>query len=152
VKFPLWEIASIETTYHTTKIQKAIHIQLCHNYVATLALGLRPRQGYAKVRAKIKLGNHIAGSRESQLWEFQDSHLGVPGQKIIWMLVLWPAIEYTIRGKVVASPKFGPWWVLWVHGCSWFIRAPKCSNYALTNLLFGSVQVHVNKWISCQSS
>jgi len=23
--------------------------------------------------------------RESQLWEFQDSHLGVPGQNVIWM-------------------------------------------------------------------
>jgi hypothetical protein len=41
------------------------------------------------------------------------------------------------KGKVVASPKFGPWWVLWVRICLWFIRAPKCSSYALTNLLFG---------------
>jgi hypothetical protein len=37
----------------------------------------------------------------------------------------------------VDSPKFGPWWVLWVRVCLWLIRAPKCSNYALTNLLFG---------------
>ncbi len=42
----------------------------------------------------------------------------------------------TIRGKVVASPKFKPWWVLWVHVCPWFVSAPKCSNYALTNVLF----------------
>jgi hypothetical protein len=28
------------------------------------------------------------------------------------------SIEYTIRGKVVASPKSRPWWVLWV----WFAR------------------------------
>jgi hypothetical protein len=41
------------------------------------------------------------------------------------------------KGKVVASPKFGPWWVLWVYVCPWFIHAPKCSKYALTNLLFG---------------
>jgi len=38
---------------------------------------------------------------------------------------------------VVASPKCGPWWVLWIRVCPWFICAPKCSNYALTNLLFG---------------
>jgi hypothetical protein len=25
----------------------------------------------------------------------------------------------------------------WVRVCSWFVRAPKCSNYTLTNLLFG---------------
>jgi len=55
----------------------------------------------------------------------------------IWVLVPWLGIEYIIRGKVVASPKSGPWWVLWVCVCLWFICAPKCSNYALTNLLFG---------------
>jgi hypothetical protein len=41
------------------------------------------------------------------------------------------------KGEGGGSPKFGPWWVLWVCVCSWFVRAPKCSNYALTNLLFG---------------
>ncbi len=41
------------------------------------------------------------------------------------------------KGEGDASPKFGPWWVLWVCVCPWFIFAPKCSNYALTNLLFG---------------
>jgi len=30
-------------------------------------------------------------------------------RKSIWMWVLWPATKYTIRGKVVASPKSGPW-------------------------------------------
>jgi hypothetical protein len=53
----------------------------------------------------------------------------------IWVLVPWPGTKYIIRGKVVASPKFGSWWVLWIHGCMWFIREPKCSNYTLTNLL-----------------
>ncbi len=84
-------------------------------------------------------------SRESQLWEFRNSHLGISGQNDIWVLVPWPSIEYTIRGKVVASPKFGPWWVLWVRVYSWFVRAPKCSNYALTNLLFGLCR---SVWIS----
>jgi len=41
-----------------------------------------------------------------------------------------------IRGKVVASPKSKSWWILWVRDCSWLVYAPKCSNYALTNLLF----------------
>jgi hypothetical protein len=30
-------------------------------------------------------------------------------RKAIWMWVPWRVTEYTIRGKVVASPKFGPW-------------------------------------------
>jgi hypothetical protein len=76
-------------------------------------------------------------SQESQFWEFRDSHLGIPEQNDIWVLVPWPSIEYIIRGKVSASPKSRPWWVLWVRVCLWFVRAPKCSNYALTNLLFG---------------
>jgi len=37
----------------------------------------------------------------------------------------------------VASPKSELWWVLWVCVYPWFICAPKCSNYALTNLFLG---------------
>jgi len=47
--------------------------------------------------------------RESQLWEFQDSHLRVPRQNDIWLLVPWPSTKYTIRGEVMTSPKSGPW-------------------------------------------
>ncbi len=75
-------------------------------------------------------------SQKSQLWEFWDSHLGVSRQNDTWVLIPWPGIDYTIRGKVVASPKFGLWWILWIHVCSWFIHAPKCSNYTIINLLF----------------
>jgi len=36
--------------------------------------------------------------------------LGSPGtKKAIWMWVSWRSIENIIRGKVVASPKSGPW-------------------------------------------
>jgi len=73
-------------------------------------------------------------SWESQLWQFRDSHLGILGQKAIWMWASWRGTKYIIRGKVVASPKSGPWWVLWVRvarGLSW---QQKCSNYALTTL------------------
>jgi len=35
--------------------------------------------------------------------------LGSPEQKAIWMWAPWRGIEYTIRGKVVASPKSRPW-------------------------------------------
>jgi hypothetical protein len=37
-----------------------------------------------------------------------------PRKNVIWMPVPWPGTEYTIRGKVVASPKSGLWWILWV--------------------------------------
>ncbi len=39
-----------------------------------------------------------------------------------------------IRGKVMASPKSKPWWILWIRGSS---THQKCFNYKLTNLLFG---------------
>jgi hypothetical protein len=38
-------------------------------------------------------------TRESREW------------KTIWMWALWSVTKYTIRGKVVASPKSGPWWI-----------------------------------------
>jgi hypothetical protein len=83
-------------------------------------------------------------SRESQFWEFWDSHLGVSKQSDIWVLVPWPGTKHTIRRKVVASLKSRPWWVLWVRVCPWLVCAPKCSNYALTNLLFGLCK---SKWV-----
>jgi hypothetical protein len=62
---------------------------------------------------------------------------GLPFRNDIWVLVPWPGTKYTIREKVVASPKSRLWWVLWIHVYLWFIHSPKCSNYALTDLLFG---------------
>jgi hypothetical protein len=41
--------------------------------------------------------------RESQFGEFQDSQLGSPRVHASWL-----GIENTIKGKVVAFPKFGP--------------------------------------------
>jgi hypothetical protein len=84
--------------------------------------------------------------RESQLWEVWDSHLGVPGRNVIWVLVPWPSTEYTIRGKVVAPPKSRSWWILWVHVCPWLIRAPKALKLCTNQLVIWFVQVHVHNW------
>jgi hypothetical protein len=82
--------------------------------------------------------------RESQLWEFQDSHLGVPEQNAIWMWASWKGTKYTTRGKVVAFPKSRLWWILWVRVCPCFFLAPKVLQLCTTNLLFGFVQVCVS--------
>jgi hypothetical protein len=73
--------------------------------------------------------------QKSQLWEFRDSHFGVLGQNDIWVLVSWPGTKYIIKGKVVVSPKLGPWWVwwvLWIRVCPCFVLTPKvfqlCTN------------------------
>jgi hypothetical protein len=64
--------------------------------------------------------------------------LGSPGtnKKItIWMWSPWKGTKYTRRGKVVASPKSGSWWVLWIRGCLWLVLAPKvlqlCTNHPI---------------------
>jgi hypothetical protein len=52
--------------------------------------------------------------------------LGSPRTK--WHLGVGPITrhkEYYKGGKVVPSPKFGPWWVLWICICLWLVRASK---------------------------
>jgi hypothetical protein len=54
-----------------------------------------------------------------------------PGQNAIWMWASWKGTKYTIRGLVVASPKSGLWWVLWIRVCPWLVLTPKvlkCTN------------------------
>jgi hypothetical protein len=55
-------------------------------------------------------------------------------RKAIWMWVPWRVTEYIIRGKVVASPKSGLWWVLCVCVARGWSQHQRCSNYALTTL------------------
>jgi hypothetical protein len=50
---------------------------------------------------------------------------------------LWLIIKNIIRGKVMASPKFGPQWVLWIYVCSWFVHAPKGLQPCTNQLVFG---------------
>jgi len=84
-------------------------------------------------RSKKNLGFQ---SRKSFNFEnFGTPNLGVLGQNDIWVHAPWPSTNNTIRGKVVASPKIRPWWVLWVCVCPSVHQ--KCFNYVLTNLLFG---------------
>jgi hypothetical protein len=63
--------------------------------------------------------------------------LGVSKQNDIWVLLPWPNTKNTIKGKVVPSPSSGygeSWKYVFTYGSS---VHQKCSNYALTNLLFG---------------
>jgi hypothetical protein len=84
-------------------------------------------------------------SHESLNFEnFGTLNLGVLGQNDIWVQAQWACIDNTIRGKMVAppSPSCG-------ESCeSVFAHASlvhqKCSNYALTNLLFDLCK---SKWI-----
>jgi hypothetical protein len=60
---------------------------------------------------------------------------GVPGQNAIWMWALWKGTKYTIRGKVMVSPKSELWWVLWVQVCLWLFLAPKMFKLCINQLV-----------------
>jgi hypothetical protein len=95
------------------------------------------------------------GGAHTKLWAPKVTRvptLGISGllfgsPKTKWHLGVGPVTRHRVyyKGKVVASPKFGPWWVSWIHGYPRFIHAPKCSNYTLTNLLFGLCR---SMWLS----
>ncbi len=59
--------------------------------------------------------------------------------KTKWHLGAGPMARHKAyyKGKGGGFPKSGMWWVLWDCVCMWLVCAPKCSNYTLTNLLFG---------------
>ncbi len=62
----------------------------------------------------------------------------------------WSGAEYTIWGKVVASPESGPWWVLWIWGCPRLVLAPKtlqpCANQLVCWFCAGLLE-----WMNCLS-
>jgi hypothetical protein len=72
---------------------------------------------------------------ESPFQEFWDSQVGTLETK--WHLGVgpWPNTKNTIRWKVMASPKFKPWWILWVCVCLWFVHAPKMLQLCINQLV-----------------
>ncbi len=66
------------------------------------------------------------------IWGISGLPFGSPETKCHLHVTPWKGTKYNIRGKVVASPKSGLWWVLRIQVCSWLIPAPKvpklCTN------------------------
>jgi hypothetical protein len=120
VKLPIW--------LPTTKNQKSpwfLYVQVaCHIPLESSPQGLQ-----LWFRIILIKGVHtilwVSKVAKVPILRISGLPLGVPRQNDIWVPVLWPGLKYTMKGKVVASPKSRPWWVLWVHVCSWFICAPK---------------------------
>jgi hypothetical protein len=120
-------------------------------------LSKRPQQGlqlYFKLHLNQRSAHKVMGfqsCRSPKVREFQGSNLGIVGQNDIWVLVPWLEIKNIIRGKVVASPKSKPWWVLWVRVCSCLICAPKVFQLCTNQLVILVAQVHVSNWLACHS-
>jgi hypothetical protein len=88
-------------------------------------------------------------------WRSLHKVMGLQSRKSpndIWVLAPWPYTKYTIRGKVVAFPKSGSRWILWVHVCLWFVCAPKMFQLHTNQLVVWFVQVHVSNWFAYHSS
>ncbi len=90
--------------------------------MSTRATGLLQTSSQSEAWAE---SYELPKSRESKPGQFQDFSLGVPGQKAIRMWVPQSNADNTIWGKVMASPKSGPWWILWIQSCLWFVLAPR---------------------------
>jgi hypothetical protein len=73
-------------------------------------------------------------------------NLRIPWQDDIWVQALWLSINNIIRGKVVASFKCGPWWVLWVCVYPWLVHAQKMLQLCINQLVVWFVQVCENNW------
>jgi hypothetical protein len=99
----------VQVTCHIPLEQSWLRLQLCFRH----HLNLRSTQEV------MGLQNY----RRPNFENFGILNLGVPGQNDIWVQALCSSTKNTIRGKVVATPKFGLWWILWVRVCPWFIRA-----------------------------
>jgi hypothetical protein len=76
-------------------------------------------------------------SRESKPGQFRDSTLGNLGQRAIWVWARRSYAENTMWGKVVASPKSGPWWVLCVKVLVACPNTQGCSRMWINPLVVG---------------
>jgi hypothetical protein len=76
---------------------------LLENFWRGLQLYFRPhfnRRSTHKVMGPQSCKSPNVDNFETPIWESRDKNA-------IWMWVLWRGVEYTIRGKVMASPKSG---------------------------------------------
>jgi len=73
--------------------------------------------------------------------------VGIWDSRTKWHLGVGPMAMHKIYYKREGGGflQVWPWWVLWVCVCLWLVCAPKCYNYALTNLLFGLCR---SVWVS----
>jgi hypothetical protein len=146
-KLPIWlpTTKSQESPWFIY-MQVVRHISL-ENVRQKLQLCFRPHlnQKYAQKLMGLQ-------SCESPNFEnFGTPNLGIMGQNDIWVQASQPSIKNTIRGKMVASPKFGPWWVLWIRVYPWLVRAPKMLQLHTNQLVVWFVHVHANNWPICHS-
>jgi hypothetical protein len=148
IKLSIWPptIKSLESSWFTC-VQVMCHI-LLKSSQGGLQLYFRPHLDWKSAQKVMGLQSH----RRPHFENFETPNLGVSKQNDIWVQGMWLSTENTIRGKVVASPKSGLWWILWVYVYPWFVCVPKMLQLCTDQLVVWFVQVHVNNWPACHSS
>jgi len=110
---------------------------VCHILLESSRWGL---QLYFRPHINWRFKKNVIGlqsRKNSHFRNFGTPKLGVLGQNDIWVQAMWLGTKNNIMVKVVDSPKCGLcefYECMFAHGLS---MHQKCSNYALTNLLFG---------------
>jgi len=84
------------------------------------------------------MGIQSAGSPNSRIVKLR---LENREKNTIWVYPLRWVTKNTIRGKVMASPKSKPWWVLWICVSLWFIRALKMLQLCINQLVVWFMQL-----------
>jgi hypothetical protein len=88
------------------------------------------------VRSEVGARSYVCPkSRDSNLGQFRDSTLGVPGKRAFRMPLLWANAENTIGSMVVASPESGSWCVLWVWVSPWLVPTPNACRMTSNQLV-----------------
>jgi len=107
VKLSIWLLTkkNQESTWFTW-LQRECDISL-KSFWQELQFFFRPHLNSRFTQKVMGLQSHRNSSRH----KFETLTRESGERKAIWMWAPWPATKYTIKGKVVASPKSGPWWV-----------------------------------------
>jgi hypothetical protein len=87
-------------------------------------------------------------------WNPNFGNFETPTSKTKWHLGTAPMANHKeyYKGKMVASLKSEPWWVLWVRVCPWLVCVLKMFQLCTNQLVIWFVQVRVNSWLACHSS
>ncbi len=104
----------------------------------------------------------LIGSQHTKLWApkivkvrivgISKLLLRSPGTK--WHLGDGPMAKHKVyyKRKVMASPKSGPWWVLWVRVCPWLVLTPKMFQLCINQLVIWFYASPCEWLIVCHSS
>jgi len=100
------------------------------------------------------LHTKLCASKVVRVTTFEISRLPLGSPRTKWNLVASPVAKHKIfyKKEVVTSSKSGSWWVLWVHVCPWWVRAPKVFQLCINQVVVCFVQVHMNNGPASQSS